>query len=737
MMGILNNMKNSPVREFKLQQNWQGIARYLANLLNTKTIESLDEVEKMGFNKCLKLIDETFNVNLSQFSGDRELERALSEWIDKGRKYQSGNNNKLIQSDHLEKCKSNEGKASSKTLYHRTTSTLDTKPNPSIASYSELKEVSTDSLSIGVNPGVYIEGTLCLDPTWMIGIMSVLEDKTGSCTAISFYNYIPDLNAKRIYWRLKQGTKIRIKEPYYKYTMGGMVTIRSDFATDIEFCDDFTLGDATKFKERGNSLYENEFFYDATLVYTSGIELSPPPSLLSILLCNRSICYMNLRNFTAAVRDCRVIINELAKVGASPDIVSKAKFRLGKSLVALGQFEEGLELLIPWPEERKISFQHFLQSTKGEYNWPSLAKQILKNGDNTINEIANYCHKDLRISFIENKGRGIIALKDFSAGSLLVVSKAVSVSFGKEQSGMDFSRMNIFNDMSHSWTRSQAIRLLCSNPSLLPNIYSLYDGTSESCQQLPRIENCLPVIDIKDEVIDLERIKRITEFNCFGLGGIFEIMNGNFGSDLGTAFHLLPSFFNHALYPNCLYLNAGDIMIIRANKFIKKGEELTVTYTGITEEERKKSLRMYSEEMIEGEERERREFDSNNELNMKLKYLREMCDDGRKEINLCENILSLGQLHPHYDLSIYYHRLCAQYDKKRDYKNRDKWMNVALKATQQHCKINFQSIMLNYRMNNTKEAEKISDLMFGPKTWNLVRKALDDNTHNKSNQLMV
>lgn len=132
--------------------------------------------------------------------------------------------------------------------------------------------------------------------------MNVFEDKTGRCASISFYNCLPRLEKDLINWRFKEGTKIRIKEPYYKFSMGGNITIRIDYATDLEFFEDLDMKDAMKSKVRGNTFFEKGLYHEAILAYTCGIELCPPVSLLSTLLCNRAFCYMHIQNYTAAIQ---------------------------------------------------------------------------------------------------------------------------------------------------------------------------------------------------------------------------------------------------------------------------------------------------------------------------------------------------------------------------------------------------------------------------------------------------
>lgn len=92
--------------------------------------------------------------------------------------------------------------------------------------------------------------------------------------------------------------------------MGGNITIRIDYATDVEFYEDLDMEDAMKSKERGNCLFEKELYHEAILAYTRGIELCPPVSLLSTLLCNRAFCFMNIQNYEAAIQGTIYIFHD-------------------------------------------------------------------------------------------------------------------------------------------------------------------------------------------------------------------------------------------------------------------------------------------------------------------------------------------------------------------------------------------------------------------------------------------
>jgi hypothetical protein len=371
-------------------------------------------------------------------------------------------------------------------------------------------------------------------------------------------------------------------------------------------------------------------------------------------------------------------------------------------------------------DEKDISRKNDLRSS-GNYDWSSFAKEILNNENAVHDEVKNYWSKDITISFIKKKGRGVVAISDIPTGSLLVLSKALAVQFENDASN------SAGKQHSHVGIKQEILRQINSNLSLIPILSSIYDGTTETSKMLPRIVNGLPFVDIKGEsTFSTERIDKIITLNSFSLRGLLK-SQGREDKDYGSAFHLLPAFFNHALYPNCTYLTAGDILIMRSNQKIKKGEEITITYLGDEEgEERKNTLRKHGEFLIKEEEAEIRKYDTENELEMKVKMLKEKCNEGKKNSNLCDEILSTGNLHPHESLAKYYIRLSTQYLKKFDAKNGQIWFDFALSAFNRHAEYSFDSLSMNFLMENMKEAERLSDLMFGPNSWQQVKEILKE-----------
>lgn len=94
--------------------------------------------------------------------------------------------------------------------------------------------------------------------------------------------------------------------------------------------------------------------------------------------------------------------------------------------------------------------------------------------------------------------------------------------------------------------------------------------------------------------IDVTLIENITFYNFFS-GPSIEIpsLHGSGYSSTTTALHILPSLFNHSCIPNATWRFMGDLLIVRANKDIQRGVEITLAYTAPTGGHLDRARRLY------------------------------------------------------------------------------------------------------------------------------------------------
>ena len=147
-------------------------------------------------------------------------------------------------------------------IFHNRMSHVD--PVASAASttpYGNLKVISLEQLELGRrHKGCRIEGTVCGVPfrgTAIELLLSAPEDKEKA-VKVSAYNLLP-VSAPMAHVRglLPKGTKLTIKEPYYKSFLDGSSGIRVDNPADIVESsgqDDESMS-FDDIKERGNAAF--------------------------------------------------------------------------------------------------------------------------------------------------------------------------------------------------------------------------------------------------------------------------------------------------------------------------------------------------------------------------------------------------------------------------------------------------------------------------------------------------
>jgi hypothetical protein len=113
------------------------------------------------------------------------------------------------------------------------------------------------------------------------------------------------------------------------------------------------------------------------------------------------------------------------------------------------------------------------------------------------------------------------------------------------------------------------VNLLHRNPSLIPSISSLHSGPESSAKTTMMVDG--------QAVLDTYRIDQIVSKNGFGLRPHPAAPSAGDRLTNCGLFHVA-SYFNHSCLPNACRSNIGELMIIRAARPIKKGEEICLSY---------------------------------------------------------------------------------------------------------------------------------------------------------------
>ena len=167
----------------------------------------------------------------------------------------------------------------------------------------------------------------------------------------------------------------------------------------------------------------------------------------------------------------------------------KALFRMGKASYFMCEYEKSVKYygqcldLNPANQEAvdelARSKKRLNESVTGIYDMKDLVEKHKKG--NFRFDVADYNSSDIKVVDVEKNCKGVIAVKAIKKGTLLVVSKALSITYNKE---LDEKKvvlaMNHFtrryDTQAQMQTFSTVIQKMQSNPKLAKKIYSLYPG---------------------------------------------------------------------------------------------------------------------------------------------------------------------------------------------------------------------------------------------------------------------
>ncbi|KEP51013.1 SET domain protein [Rhizoctonia solani 123E] len=445
----------------------------------------------------------------------------------------------------------------------------------------------------------------------LVAIQVMVEDLEGNVVDLALYNCLETagLDRQGICELIPVGQTMLIREPWItRGRTGGHVTVRVDSPTDIIFLPPnhpeleqypgaWKLGsenNAQNYKDMGNSAFKNGRFESAIHAYSCGLSVDPTASLLRL---NRSICYLNINKPSMALKDACIASKDEA---LTDTLRSKARYRMALAYYALDQYTNALSILgdnnssqfspKDFAELEMKTRQRLIEQAQGGYNWFSLkktAKQI--NGHRPTPDAADYVGpvKVVQMSTIGG-GRGLVTTREVLAGEILIVSKpfafASSVEYPElfrvlharsgavverasyELVGRTMQRLmgdstaasSLFLNLHSNSISTEAFRTAEIHPTFLENSGRYWDLSGE-----------YPIRDI-----DVNRVEGILTSNSFK-----EVIAGSpYGNN--EAVYLLPSMVNHACHGTAVRTSVGSIMVMRASRDLKAGEEVTCSYVG-------------------------------------------------------------------------------------------------------------------------------------------------------------
>ena len=367
-------------------------------------------------------------------------------------------------------------------------------------------------------------------------------------------------------------------------------------------------------KMQGNTYMQDKQYLKAIKRYTTAI--SKLPSLEKgtnddiknylITLSNRAEGFLKLGYFYSALKDCEEILEKNKKYLNLLDITQvdkvinrkgRSKEQIANNLDDINKIDQIYDLMSDKSknayniENIKKTLNEKKNNIKGIFNKKELlsyekncfdiinAQKYYLDSINKEFKYANYFNSNLiQESFETIKGNYYIAKEDIKEGTLLIVEIPL-ISIYEAEIKKFASTFEKFQKMG--FTPSElALEILFTN------FKDRVQFTEEKKYLIEKISQ-LSGSDLNNS--KKTKAERIKEFE-YSDDNIRDIISTNAiltlrndrkkisPIELCYGLYINSSFFNHSCDPNCFYFGIANLLIVKAIKDIKKGEELTVNY---------------------------------------------------------------------------------------------------------------------------------------------------------------
>ena len=367
-------------------------------------------------------------------------------------------------------------------------------------------------------------------------------------------------------------------------------------------------------KMHGNTYMKDKQYLKAIKRYTTA--LSKLPSLENssdediknrlITLSNRAEGFLKLGYFYSSLKDCEEILEKnknhltlLDKTQLDKIINRKgrSKEQLANNLEDINKIDGIYDTISE--ENKKIFNIENIKKTlnekknnmKGIFNKKEMldyekncfeiinAKKYYLDSINKEFKYTNYFNRDLiQDSFDTKKGNHYIAKENIKEGTLLIVEIPL-ISIYEAEIKKFSSTFEKFQKMGFS-SSELALEILFTN------FKDRIEFPEEKKYLIEKISQ-LTSFDLKNSTKTKEERIKLFEYSddnirdLISTNAILTLRNErNKISPLELCYGLYIncSFFNHSCDPNCFYYGIANMLIVKAIKDIKKGEELTVSY---------------------------------------------------------------------------------------------------------------------------------------------------------------
>lgn len=451
--------------------------------------------------------------------------------------------------------------------------------------------------------------TLC-EPRRIASIMSAVEDENGDVDRVALYNFPINKPIDRI---LPKSTIVAIKEPYYTSKIDGGVLIRIDHPSDLIHlrADSSSIPSSlvpisepslspTELKEKGNEAFKQCDWQAAVEYWSTALGLKQDEEdLRHTLHRNRSQARIHLGHYELAVQDAMAAIihgdhlsdKEKLQNAKSLHRAGRAAYELRDFLAANQHFTQALGNS---PEDKDVLGQlhrtnrRLTEQNNGEYDFAAMSRSATK--DNTILDHASFL-SNTKVASAGDHGRGLFATKDLAPEDIVLVEKAFHATFEKDLPKENYVILDTKEGQISIEKQAErvygTIDKIIHNPKQASRYLDLCDGGKFQNKALKFVDGMATV--------DTFLVQAIDKLNGFDFPGIKSSRDGSGEKSIAAGIWLHASHSNHSCIPNADRSFIGDMMVVRATRAIKAGEEICMSYLNPEHSypERKKRLSEY------------------------------------------------------------------------------------------------------------------------------------------------
>lgn len=319
--------------------------------------------------------------------------------------------------------------------------------------------------------------------------------------------------------------------------------------------------------------------------YTEALEASEHAAFRAPIYTKRAGTNLMLGRYDAARADSLA-----SRTGRPQDW--KAYYNAGRAAYGLCEYRASHELLAQAlalnPTHDGIQREHarcaarLREEEHGDYDFAAMHAALVKpsaarGAMPTVHLDRGSFLRNTRVGPSPHHGRGLFAARDLRAGDVVLVEKATLL-----PNQYDPSRAS-------AALYALMVRQLCDNPSLAGAVLGLHAGgdEAEAGYYAPRsssngLENSSTLVVVVDgvPVVDVFLVEAIRTRNCFSAppSTLEDTRPGAPEDRLAKGLWVHASAMNHSCVPNSMRSFVGDVLISRATRDIREGDEIFHQY---------------------------------------------------------------------------------------------------------------------------------------------------------------